>query len=159
MIVWNEDPPLAATPGTLAAGYALHVGVPGIADYRRLRETSGLTPRSIAAAEAGLPNSFAGVHVRHGDAVIGMGRIVGDGSLFLHIVDIAVDPLHQGRGIGRAIVAALLEHIAAHAPAEVYVSLIANRKAHRLYAQFGFGEVTPDARGMALWMRGEARTA
>jgi ribosomal protein S18 acetylase RimI-like enzyme len=153
----NDDEPPAAAPIALPAGYGLHMGVPEIADYRRLRTASGLKPRSQAAAAAGLPNSFAGVHVRHGNTVIGMGRIVGDGSLFLHIVDIAVDPRHQGRGIGRAIVAALLAHIAAHAPAEVYVSLIANGKAHRLYAQFGFGEVTPDARGMALWMRGEAR--
>lgn len=152
----NDDTILAEAPGGLPEAYALQHDVPGIADYRRLRAVSGLTPRSVAAAEAGLPNSFAGVQVRHDrDGVIGMGRIVGDGSLFLHIVDIAVDPRHQGRGIGKAIVAALLAQIEAHAPAEVYVSLIANGDAHRLYAQLGFAPVMPDARGMALWMRGQ----
>ncbi|WP_398288852.1 hypothetical protein [Sphingomonas nostoxanthinifaciens] len=30
-----------------------------------------------------------------------MGRIVGDKALFLHVVDIAVDPEHQGTGSGR----------------------------------------------------------
>jgi ribosomal protein S18 acetylase RimI-like enzyme len=154
VILVDEDQTIHDAPGAVPAGYALRPGVPDIADYRRLREVSGLTPRSVAAAVAGLPNSFAGVQMLYHDAVIGMGRIVGDGALFLHIVDVAVDPRHQGRGIGRAIVTALLAEIEARVPAEVYVSLMANGRAHRLYEQFGFTAVTPDARGMALWTRG-----
>lgn len=80
-----------------------------------------------------------------------MGRIIGDGALFLHIVDVAVDPHHQGRGVGKAIIAALLTHIENAVPAEVYVSLMANGEAYRLYEQFGFSSVLPEARGMALW--------
>ena len=137
---------------SLPPDYALHVGVPAIADYLRLRAIAGLTPRSASAAEAGLPNSVFAVEIRHGGRSIGMGRIVGDGALFVHIVDVAVDPAHQGKGIGRAIVAALLAYIRANAPAEIYVSLMANGEAHRLYAQFGFLPVMPDAQGMALWV-------
>ena len=80
-----------------------------------------------------------------------MGRIIGDGALFMHIVDVAVDPGHQGRGLGTSITAALLSHIEGHVPAEVYVSLMANGDAHRLYERLGFSPVTPEARGMALW--------
>ncbi len=144
---------------TLPTGYMMHAGVPDVVDYRRLRDTSGLTPRSMAAAEAGLPNSLFGLHVRHGEDVVGMGRLVGDGALFVHVVDVAVDPRHQGQGIGRTIMTALLAHIAAIAPAEIYVSLMANGDAHRLYAKFGFSPVTPDARGMALWMSNRSHAA
>jgi ribosomal protein S18 acetylase RimI-like enzyme len=34
-----------------------------------------------------------------------MGRTIGDGGWYLHIADIATDPAHQRRGIGRAVVA------------------------------------------------------
>jgi ribosomal protein S18 acetylase RimI-like enzyme len=39
-----------------------------------------------------------GVVIQHASQTIGMGRIVGDGALFLHIVDIAIDPDHEDRG-------------------------------------------------------------
>lgn len=137
----------------LPAGYTIHQGTPKIADYLRLRQICGLTPRSAVAAEAGLPNTLYGVVVEHSGCTIGMGRVIGDGALFLHIVDIAVDPEHQGRGLGKVVMAALMAHIEATAPAEVHVSLMADGDAHRLYAQFGFESVAPRSLGMAVWLR------
>ncbi|GBQ90762.1 acetyltransferase family protein [Acetobacter nitrogenifigens DSM 23921 = NBRC 105050] len=136
----------------LPDGYALHVGVPDVAAYCRLRTTSGLTPRSLQAARTGLPNTLYGVHVAHGSDIVGMGRMIGDGALFIHIVDIAVEPAHHGQGIGSAIVGAIMRHIRAVIPAETYVSLMANGGAWRLYERFGFENVFPDARGMATWI-------
>ncbi|GBQ22320.1 GNAT family N-acetyltransferase [Gluconacetobacter sacchari] len=141
----QNDPPLPA-------GYAFRAGPPDAATYCRLRETSGLSPRSLRAARAGLPHTLHGVHVAHDSDIVGMGRMIGDGALFIHIVDIAVDPAHQGRGIGSAIVDAIMRHIRATVPAETYVSLIANADAWQLYERFGFENVLPDARGMALWI-------
>lgn len=136
----------------LPADYTAHHQVPDIEDYCRLRRICGLTPRSAAAAQAGLPNTIFAVTITHADQTIGMGRIVGDGALFLHIVDIAVDPDHQGHGLGKAIMAILMAHIEANAPAEVHVSLMADGEAHRLYAQFGFEPVAPRSVGMAVWI-------
>lgn len=133
-----------------SSGYDLRAGLAAVADYRRLREICGLTPRSVAAAEAGLPQTWFGVVVLHEGRTIGMGRVIGDGGLFLHIVDIAIDPEHQGRGLGKAVMTALMAHIAAHAPAELHVSLMADGEAHRLYAQFGFEPVAPRSLGMAV---------
>lgn len=133
------------------ADYKLIEAVPAVEDYLRLRSISGLTPRSAKAAQAGLPGSFFAVCAKHGDTTVGMGRIISDGALFFHLVDVAIDPDHQGRGLGKAIVAALLAHVRKLAPAEAYVSLMANGEAHRLYAPFGFAPVMPEARGMALW--------
>lgn len=136
----------------LPAGYTAHHQSPEVEDYRRLRRICGLTPRTVTAAEAGLPNTLFAVIIRHAGQTIGMGRIIGDGALFLHIVDIAVDPSHQGHGLGKAIMAALMAHIEANAPAEVHVSLMADGEAHRLYAQFGFKLVAPRSLGMAVWI-------
>lgn len=136
----------------LPEGYSFRIGVPDAATYCRLRTASGLAPRSLQAAQAGLPHTLYGVHVAHDTDIIGMGRMIGDGALFIHIVDIAVDPAHHGRGIGSAIIAALMNHIRATIPAETYVSLMANGEAWKLYERFGFADVLPAARGMAVWM-------
>ena len=71
-------------------------------------------------------------------------------------VDIAVDPAHQGRGLGKAVMAALVEHLRATVPAEAYISLIADGEAHRLYAQYGFQPTAPASIGMALFLRPDA---
>jgi GNAT superfamily N-acetyltransferase len=130
--------------------YRLIDAVPSAADYRRLREAAGLRPKSAAAAERGLPNTLFGVSVLHGAAVVGMGRIIGDGGCFFEVVDIAVLPEHQRRGIGKKIMARLMEWIRANAPATALVSLLADVKAVTLYEQFGFKESAPASKGMVF---------
>ena len=132
--------------------YAIAAGVPSVVEFCQLRRLAGMTERSAAAAAAGLPNSWAAVVVRHGGFAVGMGRIIGDGGLAFQIVDIAVDPAHQQRGLGKAIMAWLLAELRARAPAEAYVSLIADGDARHLYARFDFAPVMPASIGMALWL-------
>ncbi|WP_332687564.1 GNAT family N-acetyltransferase [Devosia sp.] len=130
--------------------YELIAGTPAVDDYRRLRLVSGLSEKTQSAAEAGLPNTWFAVIIRHGGDTVGMGRVIGDGGTAFQIVDIAVEPAHQGRGLGKKIVAALVDHLRAHAPASAYVSLIADGDAQFLYAQYGFAPVAPASIGMAL---------
>ena len=129
--------------------YVLAAETPSIADYRRLREVAGLSGKSQEAAAAGLPNSWFAVIIRHGGAVVGMGRVIGDGGTAFQIVDIAVEPAHQGKGLGKQIMAALMDHLRQHAPATAYVSLIADGDARHLYAKYGFEPVMPASIGMA----------
>ncbi|WP_316355002.1 GNAT family N-acetyltransferase [Devosia sp.] len=132
--------------------YELITATPGIDDYRRLRKVSGLSEKTQAAAEAGLPNSWFAVTIRHEGRTVGMGRIIGDGGTAFQIVDIAVEPEHQGQGLGKRIMTALVDHLRANAPASAYVSLIADGDARHLYAKFGFEPVMPASIGMALWV-------
>ena len=132
--------------------YQLIAGTPSVDDYRRLRRVSGLSEKTQAAAEAGLPNTWFAVTIRHGNQVVGMGRLIGDGGTAFQIVDIAVEPDHQGKGLGKQIMAALVAHIHANAPTTAYISLIADGDARHLYAKFGFAPVTPASIGMALWL-------
>ncbi|MGE1080630.1 GNAT family N-acetyltransferase, partial [Bacillus subtilis] len=73
----------------------------------------------------------------------------GDGGCFFQVVDIAVKPEHQGRGLGKAIMNALMEHVKSEFPASAYVSLIADVPANKLYEKFGFKETAPRSLGMA----------
>lgn len=136
--------------GKPATGYVLAIGAPSVDDYVRLRRIAGMGAKSREAAERGLPNTLHAVTINWQGAVVGMGRIIGDGGCFYQITDIAVDPDHQGRGLGKRIVKALVDHLHATAPPTAYVSLIADGQASELYAQFGFEPTAPRSIGMAL---------
>ena len=130
--------------------YQLITGTPSVDDYRRLRKRAGLSEKTLSAAESGLPNTWFAVTIRHDGRAVGMGRIIGDGGTAFQIVDIAVEPEHQGKGLGKTIVSALVDHLRANAPASAYVSLIADGDARHLYAKYGFEAVMPASIGMAM---------
>lgn len=134
-------------------GYELVEETPAAEDYLRLRVDAGMSPKTAEGAARGLPNTRIGVVVRREGRTVGMGRVIGDGGLFFQVVDIAVEPAHQGRGLGKAIVAHLVERVRAIAPVGAYVSLIADGEANRLYAQYGFEPVAPKSIGMAFVVR------
>lgn len=136
----------------LSSRYTLLEQAPSIAVYRRLRAAAGLSPKSEAAAAAGLPNSCFAVQVLCAGEPVGMGRVIGDGGCFYQVVDIAVLPAHQGRGLGKRIMGAIGAYLQDHVPPGAYVSLIADGHAHRLYAQYGFRPTAPASIGMA-WVR------
>ncbi len=133
--------------------YDLRLDTPAADEYRDLRVRAGLSPKSAEGAAIGLPNTFFAIVIRAGGQLVGMGRIVGDGGLSFQIVDIAVHPDHQGRGLGKAIVSRLVEHLRITAPAGAHISLLADGPAEHLYAQFGFRPTAPASIGMDLPLR------
>ena len=135
------------------APYRLTTETPTVADYLRLRAAAGLSPKSEAAARLGLANTLFAVVVRCGETAVGMGRVVGDNGCFFQIVDMAVEPAHQKRGLSKRIFAALVDYLDANAPDSAYVSLIADGDARHLYAKFGFEPVMPASIGMAKQVR------
>ena len=133
-------------------GYRLVDGPPTVSDYLDRRLRSGLSPKSRDQAAAALPGSWAACHVLR-DAptdAVAMGRVIGDGGWYFHIVDMAVLPEHQRRGLGSAVLSFLLEQIRARAPSGAFVSLLADPPGRPLYARFGFVESAPGSVGMGL---------
>lgn len=131
--------------------YELVETTPSSDDYRRLRIAAGLSQKSAEAAAAGLPNTIYAVVIRKDGEAVGMDRIIGDRGLFFQIVDIAVDPKHQKRGLGKRIVGALVDHL--HALPGAYISLIADGEARHLYSLFGFKPTAPRSIGMYLHLK------
>ncbi len=136
----------------LADGYRLVHFPPAVEDYLQLRERSGLTPTTRAQAVAALPGSWWACHVVHeaSRGTVAMGRLIGDGGWYFHVVDMAVLPEHQRRGLGGAVLTALLHEVRAHAPAGAYVSLLADVPGRALYARHGFAETAPTSVAMGL---------
>jgi ribosomal protein S18 acetylase RimI-like enzyme len=137
--------------GQQADDYHLVEGPPPIADYLTLRERSGLSPRRLEQAAQGLSGAWYAVHIRHrpSSTTVGMGRVLGDGGWYFHIIDMAVLPEHQRRGLGDRVLTALLRHIHQFAPPGAYVSLMADEPGRRLYARHGFLDTAPRSLGMA----------
>jgi ribosomal protein S18 acetylase RimI-like enzyme len=131
------------------AEYRIEPHAPSVEEYLRLRKESGLSAKTPEAARLGLAGTWFGVTIRRAGEAVGMGRVIGDGGCFFQVVDVAVLPEHQRRGLGGRIVAALVEHLRAHAPASAYVSLLADGDARKLYERFGFRETAPASIGMA----------
>ena len=134
-------------------GYELRSGTPDIESYLRLRADSGLTPKTREQAEACLPGTWRGCHVVDTDTgeTVGMGRIIGDGGWYFHIVDMAVLPDHQRRGLGDQIMSWLLDTIEAESPPGRFVTLMADPPGRALYAKHGFTEAPEFSAGMGLW--------
>ncbi len=81
-----------------------------------------------------------------GAETVGMGRVVGDGALNFEIVDIAVDPAHQGKGLGIMIMQSIMDYLDAEAPSGAYITLMAD--VPKPYEKFGFRLSRPKSEGM-----------
>lgn len=132
--------------------YRLVSTAPAVDDYIRLRARAGLSPKTPEQAAPAVANSWAFCHVRElaSDATVAMGRALGDGGWYFHIADMATDPEHQRRGVGRAVLEWLLAEIDARAPADPYVTLMADEPGRPLYRALGFVETAPHSLGMRL---------
>jgi ribosomal protein S18 acetylase RimI-like enzyme len=129
-------------------GFKVSYTPPAPADYINLRLEAGMSEKSVEAAKIGLENSLFSVTVFHESVVVGMGRVIGDGGAFFQIVDIAVKPAFQGKGLGKLVMKELMAYLDKHTYEGSYVSLIADAPADKLYEQFGFSYTYPRSQGM-----------
>lgn len=91
----SEQPstPSAERSLALPPGYTLHSGVPPVPAYRNIRAMAGLSLVTEAQASRVASGTWHGCYITHsptGDAVVAMGRIIGDGGWYFHIADMYV---------------------------------------------------------------------
>jgi GNAT superfamily N-acetyltransferase len=131
--------------------YRLVVAPPAASDYVRLRAESGLSPKTIDQAERAIAGTWFFVHAETlSGETVAMGRVVGDGGWYFLIADMATLPAHQGRGLGSAILDALMAKIRTEALPGAYVTLTADPPGRALYESRGFEDVAPGRTGMHL---------
>ena len=70
-----------------------------------------------------------------GGTQVGFARAITDRAVYAHLADVFVSPEYRGRGLGQALVAAMLDHPELRTVATWTLS---TRDAHGLYARFGF---------------------
>ena len=106
---------------------------------------------SEKGAAIALPNSLFAVTLYENERLVGMGRVIGDGGCFFQVVDIAVHPDCQGKGLGKTIMNEIMAYLN-QVPDKAYVSLIADHPADHLYQKYGFQYTLPRSQGM-YWRR------
>ena len=132
--------------------YRLEKNLPEATEYCDLRISSGMSAKDHPSAKEALKRSLFGVSIRdHSNGeLIGMGRIIGDFTA-LQVVDIAVDPRHQGKKIGKRIMEEIMNYIKTSVPRSCFVNLFSD--IDFLYEKYGFVNPTT-TRGMKLdWDR------
>ncbi len=118
--------------------YLISFASPTPDEYIALRAAAGLAAKTPEAAELGLRGSWFGVTARKGGEAVGMGRLVGDGGLHFLVCDLAVHPEHQGQGLGKRIIAALVEHLEQNALRSAFALAVTDEDRQGLFREFGF---------------------
>ena len=82
--------------------------LPTTDEYIELRRRVGWTSPTVEDCHRALDGSLAAIcAVDERNAIVGMGRLVGDGRMYCFAVDVVVDPDAQGQGTGQRIMEAL----------------------------------------------------
>jgi GNAT superfamily N-acetyltransferase len=85
--------------------------------------------------------------VYRGEEQVGFARVVTDRATFAWLADVYVVAEHRGHGLGKRLVAAILEHSELQG---IRRWMLGTADAHELYRRFGFSELREVARFMAL---------
>lgn len=120
--------------------YIIEHTTPRSEDLIHLRSVCALRPPppDKVAAAISAPLHCVKAKSPSGEAV-GMVRAIGDGHVYVQIVDMAVHPDHQRRGLGKHMLKGMVEWIDRECE-DVYTSLIAMPGSQGMYRREGFVE-------------------
>jgi GNAT superfamily N-acetyltransferase len=121
----------------LAAGYALVTeqdGIDPVAAHAYLTTSYWSRGIPLATVRRALAGSLC-VAVRHRGEQVAMARVITDRATFAYLADVYVLDAHRGRGLSKAMIAALHAHPDLQG---LRRWMLMTRDAHALYAQFGW---------------------
>ncbi|MBR0139720.1 MAG: GNAT family N-acetyltransferase [Firmicutes bacterium] len=113
-----------------------------IDEIERLYSSVGWTAytRDMPALMRGFENSLLILAAYENDELLGLIRAVGDGSTLVFVQDILVFPKHQRKGVGTALLRAVLEHFAGVRQIELVTD--DTPKTSAFYRSLGFAELS-----------------
>ena len=114
--------------------------------HSHLNTTYWAKARARDVVERSLRHSLCFGAYAEGEQV-GFARVVTDRAVFAYLMDVFVLPEHQGQGIGKALVRAVVGHPDLRG---LRLFVLRTRDAHGLYRQFGFEMLTNPEWTMAI---------
>jgi len=120
-----------------------------------LQEAVGFGRPKAVQIEKALRNCLYFVSAEVDGEVVGMGRIVGDGAKIVYIQDVFIKPEFQGKGIGKAIMADLMNYIKENAVVDttITIGLMSAREKEGFYKKLGFRERPNEKEGAGMVMQ------
>jgi GNAT superfamily N-acetyltransferase len=126
-------------------------GTPSAEEYAAFRAHVRWPAVDAAQVAEGLGASLASVLARDVDGtLVGMGRVVGDGGVYLYLQDVIVLERWRNNGIGTRITEALLDRVRELGGPGTFVGLMAATGVGPFYERFGFQPRDQDRPGMWL---------
>lgn len=91
-------------------------------------------------ATKAIENTLYSISVYNQDTIIGYGRLIGDGVMFIYVQDIMVTPKYQGQGIGKTILNKLMNQVTNYQKInpEIRVYVGPDTGKEEFYRKFGF---------------------
>ena len=113
---------------------------PNAKEYNELIESVGWGTWDEEIINEALDNTLFSVCAYHGDKIVGMGRIIGDKTIFLYFHSIVIHPNYQGNKIGTSIIKNLLNKVEEYKKTnpKIRVYLGATKGKEKFYEKFGF---------------------
>ena len=143
----------------MAADFEISERSPTADEYQMLRREVGWPEVDVALVPRSLAASSFSVCLVHDGAVVGCGRVVGDGGIYLYIQDVIVLPPYQGQGLGSRIMDALMAYVAGKAGRNSFVGLNTAKGVAPFYYRYGFTERPPERPAMVrMWTAQEPAT-
>ena len=130
--------------------FAIETRLPTVSEFTALRrETIWGTPDHVTTKTV-LNHSFSGVVAIDRNKVIGMARTVGDGCLILYIQDVVVTPPHRSKGIGQALIRAVINDAVKSCLPSCTIGLFAATGQAGFYEKLGFNARSAPSFGPAM---------
>jgi len=125
-----------------------------VEEYYELYSSVGWHTPPKEQIEKALQNSLLTVKAEIDKVTVGMGRLIGDGSLSFMVKDVAILPKYQRQGIGKKIMESMIDHIKQQIPKgqNVCVELFSGFEKETFYEQFGFDKKPDGFVGYGMMM-------
>ena len=126
---------------------------PTVEEYNGLRRSVEWPVYESRVVQEALSRTLYSVCVEEqAGRIAGMGRVLGDNAIYIHIQDVIVDPRYQGKGVGRMIMTALMKYVEAVAGKNTNIGLMCSKGREPFYKGFGFVERPNDKFGAGMIM-------
>ena len=132
----------------LPKAYRIEFKNPTPIEYDKIRNTTAWDKLDLVTIEKGLEKTLFSVCLYDIDKLIGVGRIVGDGSIYFYIQDIIVIPEYQGKGLGKIIMNEVMQYLDDNANHNSFIGLMAAEGVEKFYHKFGFKTRPTSSPGM-----------
>lgn len=125
---------------------------PSVSEYNSLTNAVGWGTAEVDIVEKALANSLYIVCAYDCGKIVGFGRLIGDGVMFLYVQDIMVLPEYQGQKIGTGIMERVVKKIfdykQTNGDLRAYLGASAGKEG--FYRKFGF--ITREEAGLGAGM-------
>jgi GNAT superfamily N-acetyltransferase len=95
--------------------------------------------RAVVEEQVARAWRVVGCYERATGAMVGFARAASDGYSFAYLADVYVEAAYRGRGLGAALVAAMIDE----GPGAAFTWVLHTTDAHGLYEKFGFAAPGP----------------